>query len=33
VFNPPVRGALFGSTFAQACATNAERSPIQSRIS
>lgn len=33
VFNPPVRGALFGSTFEQACATNAKSSPIQSRIS
>ena len=31
--NPPVRGALFGSTFEQACATNAESSPIQSRTS
>ena len=28
-----MRGALFGSTFEQACATNAESSPIQSRIS
>jgi predicted RNase H-like nuclease len=33
VFSPPVRSALFCSTFEQACATNAKSSPIQSRIS
>src|SRR5260370_23745998 len=33
VFSPPVRSALFCSTFEQACVTNAMSSPIQSRIS
>jgi len=33
VFSPPVRNALFCSTFEQACATNAKSSAIQSRIS